>query len=98
TILFTWRNYSCHRCFYLLSTSYPAPQADFKVKITHVKVKGLFDPQGTRNDFRGYKNLIENFFSILEMRVSKLKGFGSLKGARFFSSLFEVWYNHLRPS
>ncbi|RLE06859.1 hypothetical protein DRJ00_09060, partial [Candidatus Aerophobetes bacterium] len=35
---------------------------------------------------------------ILEMRVSKLKGFGSLKGARFFSSLFEVWYNHLRPS
>ena len=73
-------------------------QADFKVKITHVKVKGLFDPQDTRNDFRGYKNPIENFFSILEMRVSKLKGFGSLKGARFFSSLFEVWYNHLRPS
>ena len=58
-------------------------QADFKVKITHVKVKGLFDPQDTRNDFRRYKNLIENLFSILEMRVSKLKGFGSLKGARF---------------
>jgi len=73
-------------------------QADFKIKITHIKVKGLSDPKGTKNDFRRYKNLIENFYSILEMRVGKLKGFGSLQGARLFSSLFGIWYNHLRPN
>jgi len=74
-------------------------KAEFNLLINHIKVIGLSDPKNQpKNEYRRYKNLIENFYSVLDPYIYVLRGFGSYQGAVAFTILFTVCYNYLRPN
>jgi len=63
----------------------------------HIPVIGLKnDP--VKNEYRKYKNLIENYYSVLKPHYYRNRGFGSFQGAVVFSILFQLYYNYLHPS
>jgi transposase-like protein/DNA-directed RNA polymerase subunit RPC12/RpoP len=63
----------------------------------HRKVIGLKDGE-VKNQYRKYKNLIENYYSVLKPYYYRTRGFGSFQGAVVFSVLFTLYYNYLHPS
>jgi len=63
----------------------------------HHKVIGLKDGK-VKNQYRKYKNLIENYYSVLKPYYYRTRGFGSFQGAVVFSILFTLYYNYLHPS
>jgi transposase-like protein len=63
----------------------------------HCKVIGLKDGK-VKNQYRKYKNLIENYYSVLKPYYYRTRGFGSFQGAVTFSILFTLYYNYLHPS
>jgi putative transposase len=63
------------------------------------KVKNQFCSSVTRrNENRRYKNLVENYYSVLKPYYYRKRGFGSFAGAASFSVLFTLYYNYLHPS
>lgn len=68
-----------------------------KGQFQHCKVIGLKDGK-VKNQYRRYKNLIENYYSVLKPYYYRKRGFGSFQGAVVFSVLFTLYYNYLHPS
>jgi transposase-like protein/transcription elongation factor Elf1 len=68
-----------------------------KGQFRHRKVIGLKDGK-VKNQYRKYKNLIENYYSVLKPYYYRTRGFGSFQGAVAFSILFTLYYNYLHPS
>jgi len=68
-----------------------------KGQFQHCKVIGLKNGK-VKNQYRRYKNLIENYYSVLKPYYYRKRGFGSLQGAVVFSILFTLYYNYLHPS
>lgn len=63
----------------------------------HCPVIGLKDGK-VKNQYRKYKNIIENYYSVLKPYYYRTRGFGSFDGAVSFSVLFTLYYNYLHPS
>jgi transposase-like protein len=63
----------------------------------HEKVIGLKDGE-VKNQYRKYKNLVENYYSVLKPYYYRTRGFASFQGAVVFCVLFTVYYNYLHPS
>ncbi len=68
-----------------------------KGQFQHCPVIGLKDGK-VKNQYRKYKNLIENYYSVLKPYYYRTRGFGSFRGAVTFSVLFTLYYNYLHPS
>jgi putative transposase len=68
-----------------------------KGQFRHRKVIGLKNGK-VKNQYRRYKNLIENYYSVLKPYYYRTRGFGSFQGAVTFSILFTLYYNYLHPS
>lgn len=68
-----------------------------KGQFQHCKVIGLKDGK-VKNQYRRYKNLVENYYSVLKPYYYRTRGFGSFAGAVTFSVLFTLYYNYLHPS
>ena len=68
-----------------------------KGKFQHCTVIGLKDGK-VKNQYRKYKNLVENYYSVLKPYYYRSRGFGSFAGAVTFSVLFTLYYNYLHPS
>jgi transposase-like protein len=68
-----------------------------KGQFQHCKVIGLKDRK-VKNQYRRYKNLVENYYSVLKPYYYRTRGFGSFAGAVTFSILFTLYYNYLHPS
>ena len=71
--------------------------AQTKGQFYHCKVIGLKDGK-VKNQYRKYKNLVENYYSVLKPYYYRTRGFGSFQGAVVFSVLFTLYYNYLHPS
>jgi len=68
-----------------------------KGQFQHCKVIELKDGK-VKNQYRRYKNLVENYYSMLKPYYHRTRGFGSFAGAVTFSVLFTLYYNYLHPS
>jgi len=68
-----------------------------KGQFVHCPVIGLKDGK-VKNQYRKYKNLVENYYSVLKPYYYRTRGFGSFRGAVTFSVLFTLYYNYLHPS
>lgn len=68
-----------------------------KGQFQHCQVIGLKDGK-VKNQYRRYKNLVENYYSVLKPYYYRKRGFGSFAGAVTFSILFTLYYNYLHPS
>lgn len=68
-----------------------------KGQFQHCKVIGLRGGK-VKNPYRKYKNLIENYYSVLKPYYYRTRGFSSFYGAVVFSVLFTLYYNYLHPS
>jgi transposase-like protein len=68
-----------------------------KGQFQHCPVIGLKDGK-VKNQYRRYKNLVENYYSVLKPYYYRKRGFGSFAGAASFSVLFTLYYNYLHPS
>lgn len=68
-----------------------------KGQFQHCQVIGLKDGK-VKNQYRRYKNLVENYYSVLKPYYYRKRGFGSFAGAASFSVLFTLYYNYLHPS
>ena len=82
-----------------LSSYPPALQlisSHFNINFNHIPVIGLSDPDSQpKNEYRPFKNLIENFYSLLKPFYYKYRGFSSKRGAFSFCVLFTIYYNYL---
>lgn len=85
-----------------LSSYPPALQlisSHFNLNFNHIPVIGLSDPDSQpKNEYRPFKNLIENFYSVLKPFYYKYRGFSSKRGAFSFCVLFTIYYNYLHLS
>jgi len=72
-------------------------ESQTKGQFLHHKVIGLKNGK-VKDQYRKYKNLIENYYSVLKPYYYRKRGFGSFQGAVVFSVLFTLYYNYLHPS
>jgi hypothetical protein len=63
-------------------------------------IKGLCGKDDTDKEarYRKYKNLIENYHSVIEPFISKTKGFSSYREAVAFFILSHFWYNYVKSN
>jgi hypothetical protein len=49
-------------------------------------------------EYRKYKNLIENYHSVIEPYLYKTKGFGSYRGGVAFFIVLQACYTYINPN